>query len=298
MNRLDHKTRCQILSALVEGNSLRAVSRMTGVARNTISDLALMAGAECAKYQDKHLRNLQCKRVQCDEIWQYIYCKDANVPDSMKDQFGVGSVWTWTALDADTKLICSWMVGPRDAQAAYLFMQDLAERLANRVQLTTDGHHAYLGAVEATFGNAIDYAMLVKQYGAPRETEARYSPASVTGVQVKEISGTPDKAHISTSYVERQNLTMRMHMRRYTRLTNAFSKRLENHMAALALHFMFYNFVRIHQTLRCTPAMAAGVTDRLWEMGDIVNLVEAYEQECEASNYGEGVTAKRTRKTR
>lgn len=286
MNRLDHKMRCQILSALVEGVSIRAITRMTGVARNTISDLAIAAGAVCATYQDKVLRNLSVRRVQVDEIWQYIYCKDANIPKKLEGQFGVGSVWTWTAIDADSKLICSWMVGPRDAQAAYLFMQDLAARLANRVQLTSDGHHAYLGAVEATFGNAIDYAMLVKQYGAARETEARYSPAECIGIQVKEISGNPDAKHISTSYVERQNLTMRMHMKRYARLSNGFSKRIENHMAALALHFMFYNFVKIHGTVRMSPAMAAGVETRLWEMSDIVNLIEQSEQEQSDTNYG------------
>lgn len=266
MYKLDTQTRIEILSALVEGVSLRSISRMTGIARNTISRLALSAGAVCAKFQDKALRNLRATKVQCDEIWQYIYCKDANVPEAMKDQFGVGSVWTWTAIDADSKLICSWMVGTRDGESAYMFMQDLAGRLSNRVQLTTDGHVAYLAAVEDTFGTSIDYAMLVKIYGAPRETEARYSPAECLGIQVKEISGSPDRKHISTSYVERQNLTMRMHMKRYARLSNGFSKRLENHMAALALHFMFYNFIKIHGTLRMTPAMAAGVTTRLWEM--------------------------------
>lgn len=296
MNKLDHATRCQILSALVEGVSIRAISRMTDVARNTISDLAISAGAVCAQYQDKHLKNLTVKRVQCDEIWQYIYCKDANVPDAMKDQFGVGSVWTWTAIDSDSKLICSWMVGSRDAQSAYLFMQDLAQRLSNRVQLTTDGLQVYLGAVEATFGSAIDYAQLIKIYGAPRESEARYSPADCVGCRVQEVTGSPDRKHVSTSYVERQNLTMRMHMRRYTRLTNGFSKRLENHMAALALHFMYYNFVRIHQTLKTTPAQAAGVDSRLWEMSDIVKLIEAAEQEAKDNAYGAGTSARRTKR--
>lgn len=296
MYQLDHATRCQILSALVEGVSIRAISRMTNVARNTISSLALAAGAVCAKYQDKALVNLNAKRIQCDEIWQYIYCKDANVPEKMKDRFGVGSVWTWTALDADSKLICSWMVGPRDAKSAYMFMQDLAPRLSNRVQLTTDGLQAYLSAVEATFGDAIDYAQLVKLYGAPRESEARYSPADCIGVRVQEVSGSPDRKHVSTSYIERQNLTMRMHMRRYTRLTNGFSKRLENHMAALALHFMYYNFVRVHQTLRTTPAQAAGVDSRLWEISDIVDLVEQDEQERKDNAYGEGGNARRTKR--
>ena len=247
---------------------------MLGVSKNTVAKLLLEAGAACAVYQDKHLRNLNCERVQCDEIWSFVGAKDKNVPADKQGKFGFGSVWTWTAIDADSKLICSWMVGGRDAEAAYMFMQDLASRLSNRVQLTTDGHMAYLSAVENAFGNDIDYAMLMKVYGAARETEARYSPAECIGCQKKEITGKPDAKHVSTSYVERQNLTMRMHMRRFTRLTNAFSKKLENHIAAIALHFMYYNFVRIHQTLRVTPAMAAGVTDRVWEIADIVKLVE------------------------
>lgn len=274
MNRLDSKKRGQIIAALVEGTSIRAIVRMLGVSKNTVAKLLLETGAACAIYQDKMLRNLKCERVQCDEIWSYVGAKDKNVPADKQGQFGVGSVWTWTALDADSKLICSWMVGGRDAEAAYVFMQDLASRLSNRVQLTTDGHAAYLSAVENAFGNDIDYAMLVKIYGAVRETEARYSPAECIGCQKKEITGKPDAKHVSTSYVERQNLTMRMHMRRFTRLTNAFSKKLENHIAAIALHFMFYNFVRIHQTLRVTPAMAAGVTSSPWEIADIVRLVE------------------------
>ena len=274
MNRLDSSKRAQIVSALVEGTSIRAIVRMFGVSKNTVAKLLLEVGAACAIYQDKHLRNLTCKRVQCDEIWSYVGAKDKNVPADKQGQFGFGSVWTWTALDADTKLICSWMVGGRDAGAAYDFMQDLAGRLANRIQLTTDGHAAYLSAVDNTFGNDIDYAMLIKVYGAPRETEARYSPADCIGCQRKEITGKPDSKHISTSYVERQNLTMRMHMRRFTRLTNGFSKRIEHHVAAIALHFMYYNFVRIHQTLRVTPAMAAGVSDRVWEIADIVGLLE------------------------
>jgi len=275
MNRLDSSKRAQIVAALVEGTSIRAIVRMLGVSKNTVAKLLLEVGAACAIYQDKHLHNLACKRVQCDEIWSYVGAKDKNVPAEKQGQFGFGSIWTWTALDADTKLICSWMVGNRDGAAAFAFMQDLAERVANRVQLTTDGHHAYLSAVEMAFGNDIDYAMLIKQYGAPRETEARYSPAECVGCERKEITGKPDSKHISTSYVERQNLTMRMHMRRFTRLTNGFSKRIEHHVAAIALHFMYYNFVRIHQTLRVTPAMAAGVTERVWEIADIVALLDA-----------------------
>ena len=279
MNQLGDSQRAQVIAALVEGNSIRSVSRMTGIARNTISTLLFMAGAACAKYQDEALRNLPCKRVQCDEIWSFCYAKDKNVPAEKRGEFGIGTVWTWTALDADTKLIASWMVGGRDAVAAHEFMKDLAGRLANRVQLTTDGHAAYLSAVENNFGNNIDYAMLVKIYGETAEAEKRYSPAECIGCQKKEISGKPDPKHVSTSYVERQNLTMRMHMRRFTRLTNGFSKKIENHVAAIALHFMYYNFVRIHQTLRITPAMAAGVSDRVWEVSHIVKLVDEYREQ-------------------
>ncbi len=281
MNRLDSKRRAQVISALVEGNSIRSVSRMFDVSRNTISSLLVDAGAVCAEYQDKALRNLHCKRVQCDEIWSFCYAKDKNVPADKKGVFGIGSVWTWTAIDADTKLIASWMVGGRDAYAAREFMNDLASRLASRVQLTTDGHGAYLNAVEGAFGNDIDYAMLIKTYGENPEAEKRYSPAKCIGCEQKPITGNPDRKHINTSYVERQNLTMRMGMRRFTRLTNGFSKKIENHVAAISLHFMHYNFVRIHQTLRVTPAMAAGVTDRAWEVADIVKLVEQREAERE-----------------
>lgn len=282
MNRLDSKRRVQAIAALVEGNSVRAVSRMIGISRNTILALLVEAGAVCAEFQDKALRNLKCERVQCDEIWSFVGAKDKNVPFDKRGQFGVGSVWTWTAIDADTKLICSWMVGSRDGSAAYEFMQDLAGRLANRIQLTTDGHSVYLQAVDETFGNNIDYAMLVKVYGESAEMEKRYSPAQCIGSQTKKITGSPDPKHVSTSYVERQNLTMRMHMRRFTRLTNAFSKKLDNHVAAISLHFMYYNFVRIHQTLRITPAMAAGVTDRVWEIADIVRMLEEREARLQA----------------
>lgn len=255
---------------------------MTGIAKNTVAKLLLDVGAACAEYQDKHLRNITAKRIQCDEIWSFCYAKDKNLPASKRGQFGFGSVWTWTALEANSKLICSWMVGPRDGEAAMEFMRDLAGRISNRIQLTTDGHAAYLEAVEGTFGAEIDYAMLIKIYGAnPAEEERRYSPAQCLGAEVKEISGNPEKKHISTSYVERQNLTMRMGMRRFTRLTNGFSKKIENHIAAISLHFMYYNFVRIHKTLRVTPAMAAGVTDRLWEIADIVNVLEQWEAEGE-----------------
>jgi IS1 family transposase len=278
MNRLDPDKRVKAIAALVEGNSIRAVSRMTGIARNTITDLLVALGEACAEYQDKTLRKLPCKRIQCDEIWAFCYAKEKNVPVDKQGKFGFGSIWTWTAIDADTKLIASWMVGPRDVAAATEFMRDLEGRLANRVQLTTDGHKPYLEAVDYAFSGQIDYAMLVKIYGESGETEKRYSPAAYVASEKRTINGSPEKKHISTSYVERQNLTMRMHMRRFTRLTNGFSKKLENHIAAVSLHFMHYNFVRIHQTLRMSPAMAAGVTDRLWEISDIVRLLEEREE--------------------
>lgn len=246
---------------------------MTGIAKNTIQKLLLDLGVACESYQREHLVNLPCKRVQVDEIWSFVGAKQKQVNAGAN---GIGDVWTWTALDAETKLIASWNVGDRSAQAAYSFISDLAGRLANRIQLTSDGHKVYVEAVEKLFGMDIDYAMLVKQYGSDNRdvgSEVRYSPALCTGAKKQIIVGNPDKAHVSTSYVERQNLTMRMSMRRFTRLTNAFSKKLENHCAAIALHFMHYNFARIHQTLRVTPAMAAGVTDHVWEVGEIVDLL-------------------------
>jgi len=271
---------------MVEGVSIRAIARMTGASKNTIVKLLSDAGNACAEYQDKHSRNLKCERIQADEIWSFVYSKQKNVPEDKRGQFGYGDVWTWTAIDADSKLIVSWYLGRRDAHAAYLFMTDLAGRLANRVQLTTDGHHAYLNAVDEAFDPQIDYAMLVKKYGTAPEAEKRYSPPICLGADKTEIRGLPDPEHISTSYVERENLSMRMGMRRFTRLTNAFSKKLENHMHALSIYFMHYNFVRIHQTLRCTPAMQAGVTDRLWDLNDIVALVDEWEanQKPEKSN--------------
>jgi len=268
-----------VIAALCEGNSIRATVRITGVAKASVSKLLLEIGAVCAEYQNDALRNLPCKRIQCDEIWNFCYAKDKNVPKSMEGQFGVGSVWTWTAIDADTKLVCSWVIGKRDAEAAHEFMTDLAARLTNRVQLTTDGYKTYLEAVDHAFGGNIDYGMLIKIYGADRPDDTRYSPAQCIGARKEPITGNPDKKHLSTSFVERQNLTMRMHMRRFTRLTNAFSKKIENQIAATSLHFMYYNFVRIHQTLRITPAMAAGVTDRVWEVSDVVGLLEKREDE-------------------
>jgi IS1 family transposase len=279
MNRLDATVRAQVIRCLVEGNSIRATVRMTGASKNTITRLLVHVGAACAVYQDRAFRNLHLNRIQCDEIWSFCYAKDKNLPEGKQETFGYGSVWTWTAIDAETKLVPCWMIGPRDAESAREFMNDLASRLATRVQLTTDGHKPYLEAVEGAFGSEVDYAMLIKLYGADLQGEARYSPAACLGARKDVITGAPEKKHISTSYVERQNLTMRMHMRRFTRLTNAFSKKLENHVAAISLHFMYYNFVRIHQTLRVTPAMAAGVTTRIWDVDDIVRLLEIAEKE-------------------
>jgi IS1 family transposase len=276
MNKLDIKKRAQILACLVEGNSIRATVRMTGAAKNTVVKLLADVGAACAAYQDLTLRNLPCKRVQCDEIWSFVYAKAKNVKTAKAAPEGAGDAWTWTALCADTKLIAGWMVGPRDAGIAYDFMHDLADRLAGRVQLTTDGLKVYLEAVEAAFGGEIDYARLVKLYGeAPNKgPERKYSPSVCLGAQVSLVSGDPEPTAISTSYVERQNLTMRMSMRRFTRLTNGFSKKMENHAHAIALHFMYYNFGRIHQSLRITPAMAAGVSDHVWSLEEIAALAE------------------------
>jgi IS1 family transposase len=247
---------------------------MTGVSKVTILKLLADVGKACSDYQDKALQNLPCKRIQCDEIWSFCYAKDKNVPQGKRGQFGFGDVWTWVALCADTKLVVTWQIGTRGAATAYEFMHDLAARLANRVQLTTDGHRVYLQAVESAFGAAIDYAMLVKLYGNDRESEARYSPAECIGCRTVAISGNPKARDISTSYVERQNLTMRMQMRRFTRLTNAFSKKIENHGHAIALHYMHYNFCRIHQTLRVTPAMEAGITDHVWSIHEIIDILQ------------------------
>lgn len=273
MNRLDRKQQVQILNALVEGNSMRATARMVDVSFNTVVKLLLDTGRACSEYQNATLRNLTCKRLQCDEIWSFCYSKQSNVPKEKEGQFGYGDVWTWTALDADTKLVPSWLVGSRNSKAAQTFMNDLAGRLANRVQLTTDGHKAYLEAVEGAFGSEIDYAILNKLYGSEADGARRYSPPTVVGVASARITGRPNPRHMSTSYVERQNLTMRMSMRRFTRLTNGFSKKVENHAHAVSLYFMHYNFVRIHKTLRVTPAMAAGVTNKLWELEDVLNLL-------------------------
>jgi len=277
MNKLPADKRIQIISLLVEGMSLRAITRITGVSINTVTKLLIDAGQACADYQDRTLRDLKTRRVQCDEIWAFCYAKQKNVATAKAAPAEAGDIWTWTAIDADTKLIISWVVGARDAGYAAALMQDVAPRLANRVQLTTDGHKPYLEAVEGAFGADIDYAQLVKIYGDAPGPAGRYSPADCTGIKKNRIEGSPDPAHVSTSYVERQNLTMRMQMRRFTRLTNAFTKKAENHAHAVALHFMIYNFVRIHQTLRCSPAMAAGVTGKLWELADVVRVLEDWE---------------------
>ena len=264
--------RVAVVAALCEGNSIRATVRMTGVAKNTIVKLLLDLAPAVTRYQDETLRNLPCKRLQCDEIWAFVGGKDKNLSQEKKEA-GLGSVWTWTCIDADTKLIPSWLVGSRDAGTAYQLMSDVASRLRGRVQLTTDGLKAYLSAVEDVFGADIDYATLTKLYGNDPEGEKRYSPAKCIGVECKVVTGDPNPKHISTSYVERQNLTMRMSMRRFTRLTNAFSKKVENHAAAVALYFMYYNFGRVHQTLRVTPAMEAGVADHVWSINEIVGLL-------------------------
>jgi IS1 family transposase len=277
MNRLTNEQRAQLVGLLVEGNSIRATSRLSGVAFNTVLKFVADIGRACLEYQDRTLRNLTCKRIQADEIWAFAYCKDKNIPEDMKCRRDVGSVWTWVALDADSKLAVSWFVGDRSAVAATAFLQDVATRLAHRVQLTTDGRKAYLSAVEATFGADVDYSMLEKVYGPSPEGEKRYSPAECIGCKRHVITGKPDQAHVSTSYVERSNLTMRMGMRRFTRLTNAFSKKLENHAHSVALHFMWYNFGRIHKTLRVTPAMEAGVTDHVWTAAEVANLLTTME---------------------
>ena len=278
MNKLNPSKQVQVVSALVEGCSIRATVRMTGVAKNTIVKLLVDLGAACSNYLDEHLVNLSCKRVQVDEIWSFCYAKAKNVTPEIaaKNPFA-GDVWTWVAIDADTKLIPSWIVGPRDGVTARIFVNDLARRLANRIQLTSDGLSVYLAAVEKAFHGEVDYAMLQKIYNDTSEGQKRYSPAECVGCEKHAIVGNPDPDHISTSYVERANLSMRMGMRRFTRLTNAFSKKIENHAASVALYFMFYNFARVHKTLRCSPAMAAGVDNRLWEISDIVDMIADHE---------------------
>lgn len=273
MNQLPLPKRTQIIQLLVEGTSLRATSRIAGVSINTVTKLLVDVGKACQQFHDETAVSIKSNRIQCDEIWSFVYAKQKNVPDGMEG--AAGDVWTWVALDADTKLVVSWLVADRDADSANVFMKDVAGRLANRVQLTTDGHRAYLNAVENAFEGRIDFAQLVKLYGnSGAETEKRYSPAECIGTKTVTVYGKPDEKHVSTSYVERQNLTMRMHMRRFTRLTNAFSKKVENHCYAIALHFVYYNFVKVHKTLRVTPAMEAGLFKRPMEIQDVVLLTE------------------------
>ncbi len=275
MNQLTTERRVAVLSALVEGCSIRSTVRMTGVAKNTVLKLLVDAGKACARYQHENIRGVKSKLIQCDEIWSFIGMKEKQVPEARKGQLGVGDVWTWVAIDADSKLVISYLVGARDGMHASHFIADVAGRVANRVQLTTDGHKPYLEAVEGAFGGDIDYAMLIKLYGdVPGNTsEARYSPGECTGTRKEIITGSPDPKKISTSFAERQNLTMRMRMRRFTRLTNAFSKKIENHEHAISLNFMHYNFVRRHMTLKVTPAMAAGLTRKMMSLEDIVDLI-------------------------
>ena len=278
MNKLPNEKRAQVLHMMAEGISLRAITRLTGISRTTLQKLLEDAGQAFSEYQDRMLVNLPCKRVQVDEAWSFCYAKQKNVATAKKAPEGAGDIWTWVGLDADTKLAASFYVGSRDSEAAEIFINDLAKRLAGRIQLTSDGLKCYLEAVEGAFGADVDYAMLVKVYGEAPEGQRRYSPAVCTVAHKHRIEGNPDPKHVSTSYSERQNLSMRMGNRRMTRLTNAFSKKAENHAHMMAIYFMHYNFVRLHQTLRTTPAMAAGVTKRLWEIGDLVDVLEAWEK--------------------
>lgn len=279
MNRLSKEQRTKVIAALVEGNSLRATARICGVVLNTVLKLLPQIGQACLDYQDRTLRNLTSKRIQCDEIWSFCYAKARSAPAPMKEAGRAGDVWTWTALDSDSKLIVSWMVGDRDANTGITFMEDVKLRVADRVQLTTDGHKVYLESVRRAFGEEVDFAQLVKIYGATPDTgpQRKYSPGECLGCTGKKVSGNPDARHVSTSYVERQNLTMRMSMRRFTRLTNAFSKKVENHCFALALYFYHYNFCRIHKTLRTSPAQAAGLTSELLSMEHLCAIMDAAE---------------------
>lgn len=278
MNKLSIEERTKIIAALVEGNSIRATCRMTGAAKGTVIRLLESIGEACTDYQNEHLRNLSCKQIQIDEIWSFCYAKDKNVPKDKQNQFGYGDVWTFTAIDADTKLVPSWLVGLRDGGYAVEFVNDLKDRLSNRVQITTDGHKIYLNAVENAFGSKVDYAMIIKLYGPEPEGEKRYSSSECIATEKYVVQGNPDQSKISTSYVERQNLTMRMSMRRFTRLTNGFSKKIQNLEYAVALHFMYYNFVRVHKSLANpyprTPAMAAGVSSHIWAIEEIVKLID------------------------
>jgi IS1 family transposase len=279
MNRMDTARRAQVVRCLIEGCSINSTVRMTGVAKHTVLKLLVELGAACSEFLDENMRNLPCERIQVDEVWQFVGAKQKNVkPRHFENDGYAGDVWTWTAIDADTKLIPCWMLGMRDPATARAFMEDLAGRLANRVQLTTDGLKAYLIAVKAAFGQDIDYAMLVKVYGNEPEGHKRYSPAICISCERRAVTGDPDPDHISTSFIERQNLTMRMSMRRFTRLTNAFSKKMENHAAAIAIYMMAYNFQRKHMTLGTTPAVRAGIADHIWSIEEIIGLLEKRER--------------------
>lgn len=281
MNKLSLEKRTQILSMLVEGSSMRSISRVVGVSINTVSKMLIDAGNVCHSFHDDKVRGVKAKRIQCDEIWSFTYAKQKNVAAAKAAPAEAGDTWTWTGIEAETKLIVSWLVGGRDSEYAMAFMDDMRARLANRVQLTTDGHKAYLEAVEGAFGGDIDYAILHKVYGtSPENAKGRYSPAECIGTQKHRVEGDPDPKHVSTSYVERQNRTMRMGMRRFTRLTDAFSKKIENHSHALALYFVHYNWIRIHSTLRVTPAMAAGLTDRLWSWEEFIAIIDMAEEKA------------------
>jgi len=275
VNKLSNARRAEVIAALVEGNSIRATVRMTGVAKNTVTKLLVDLGAACSAYQNEAMHNLPCQRIQCDEIWAFCHNKEKNTAPEHAGQFGYGDVWTWTAIDADTKLVPSWLVGARDTETAVVFMDDLRSRLANRVQLTTDGHKPYLTAVYGAFGHDVDYAQLIKIYGSEPGGDKRYSPPVCIAAEKRTVNGMPVDADISTSFVERSNLTMRMGMRRFTRLTNGFSKKVENLAAAVSLHFMYYNFARPHMSLNGkTPAMVAGVADHQWTITEIVSLLD------------------------
>lgn len=280
MNKLSTAKRAQIVGMMSEGNSLRAITRMTGASINTVTKLLVDLGNACAKHHDDHVRGVTAKRIEADEVWTFCYARRDNVPEEKRGMFGYGDVWTWVGLDADSKLVVSWTCGRRDADTAYEFMQDLASRLVNRVQLTTDGLHAYLVATDAAFGTEIDYARLIKVYGSDPNAERRYAPPVCLKSTTEIVSGDPDPACISTSYIERQNLTMRMSMRRFTRLTNAHSKKLENHLHAVAIHYMHYNFARSQKALKGTPAMAAGIADHVWTVEEIVGLLDVSEKKA------------------
>ncbi|HEY3374753.1 MAG TPA: IS1 family transposase [Candidatus Aquicultor sp.] len=278
MNKLSVEKRVQVIKCLVEGTSIRGTVRITGVAKNTVAKLLVDLGEGCSIYQDAIMHDLKCRRLQFDEIWSFVYSKQKNIPEEHRGEFGYGDVWTWVAMDADTKLVVSFLVGERNSKDAKAFVSDVASRLRYKVQLTTDGYKPYLEAVEDSFGGDIDYAVLHKIYGVEPETQKRYSPAKCLGTDVQVVAGNPDKAHVSTSYVERQNLTMRMGMRRFTRLTNAFSKKAENLAHAVSLHFMYYDFARPHKSLSkqypTTPAMAAGIADHVWTVEELASLME------------------------